>query len=179
MTTDSDTRHPRAIILAGPNGAGKTTFGREFLVGEGCCPTFINAGLIAAGLSPFRPETMAAKAMRLMMEQVEECVARRQDLAVESTLAGRAYIRHIREWRELGYHVRIVFLQLPAVDLAIARVSQRVAQGGHNIPEDVIRRRFERGVRLFRSVYAPMTDSWQLYDASEWPPALIEEGGSA
>lgn len=172
-----DSEHPRAIILAGPNGAGKTTFGREFLVTEGRCPTFINADLIAAGLSPFRPETMAAKAMRLMMEQMAECVAARLDFAVESTLAGRAYIRHIREWRGLGYHVRIVFLELPAVALAIERVAQRVAQGGHHIPEDVIRRRFERGSRLFEATYAPMADCWRRYDASIWPPELLDSGG--
>jgi len=174
----SPSHSPRAIILAGPNGAGKTTFGREFLDAEGRCPTFINADLIAAGLSPFRPDSMAGKAMRLMMEQVEESVAARQAFAVESTLSGRAYMRHIPQWQSLGYHVRIIFLRLPLVELAIERVAQRVTQGGHHIPEDVIRRRFDRGRHLFGTIYAPMVDSWQVYDASVWPPALLQSEGA-
>lgn len=176
---DNEMAMPRALILAGPNGAGKTTFARDFLVGEGHCPTFINADLIAVGLSPFRPDTMAVKAMRLMMAEVESCVAGRSDFAVESTLAGRSYLNHIRSWQAQGYHVEITFLSLPAVEIAIRRVAQRVVQGGHHIPEAIIRRRFERGLENFTHLYAPLADSWQHYDASVWPPILRDEGGQA
>ena len=113
---------PRAIIIAGPNGAGKTTFAREFLPAEGNCPTFINADLIAQGLSPFRPELMAIEASRLMLERVRQMVAKRQDFAVETTLAGRVYLRMIREWKGLGYQVELMFLQLPSADLTVERV---------------------------------------------------------
>ena len=167
---------PRAILIAGPNGAGKTTFAREFLPAEGNCPTFINADLIAQGLSPFRPETMAVEASRLMLERVRQMAAERQDFAVETTLAGRAYLRMIREWQGSGYQVELMFLQLPSADLAVERVRQRVAQGGHNIPEPVIRRRFVRGLENFHALYCNAVDAWQVFDASRWPPVLLDNG---
>jgi len=169
---------PRALIIAGPNGAGKTTFSREFLTAEANCPAFINADLIAAGLSPFQPAAMAAKAMRLMAEEMHRCVAQGRDFAIESTLSGRTYARNIRLWKNAGYHVKILFLRLPSVDLAIERVAQRVLQGGHDVPEDVIRRRYERGWENFTELYRDLADMWQLYDANHWPPALLEEGGT-
>ena len=135
MNAKPSSSQPRAIIIAGPNGAGKTTFAREFLPVEGECPTFINADLIAEGLSPFKPEAMAIEASRLMLERVRQVVASREEFAVETTLAGRAYLRMIHEWQSVGYQVELMFLQLPSADLAVERVRQRVAQGGHNIPE--------------------------------------------
>ena len=167
---------PRALIIAGPNGSGKTTFAREFLPAEGNCPTFINADLIAEGLSPFRPEFMAVEASRIMLEHVRQMVAKREDFAVETTLAGRAYLRMVREWKELGYQVELMFLQLPSADLAVERVKQRVLQGGHNIPEPDIRRRFARGIENFHQRYSSVVDAWQVFDASQWPPVLINEG---
>ncbi len=167
---------PRVIILAGPNGAGKTTFAREFLPFEGNCPTFINADLIAEGLSPFKPGAAAVEASRLMLEHVRQKVAGREDFAVETTLAGRAYLRMIDQWQELGYQVELMFLQLPSADLAVERVRQRVVQGGHDIPEPDIRRRFERGLENFRQRYRHAVDAWQVFDASQWPPVLIDEG---
>lgn len=166
----------RALIIAGPNGSGKTTFAREFLPVEGNCPTFINADLIAEGLSPFRPESVAVEASRLMLEHIRQMIAKREDFAVETTLAGRAYLRMIREWRELGYQVELMFLQLPSADLAVERVRQRALQGGHNIPELDIRRRFERGIENFRHRYRNAVNVWQIFDASQWPPVLIDEG---
>jgi predicted ABC-type ATPase len=167
---------PRAVIIAGPNGAGKTTFAREFLPSEGHCPTFINADLIAAGLSPFKPGFMALEASRIMLEHVRRRVAAGEDFAIETTLAGRAYLNYIRQWQGLGYRVKLVFLHLPDVELAIQRVRQRVAQGGHNVPEEVICRRFRRGLENFVTMYRPIVDSWQLFDASQWPPVLVDEG---
>ena len=169
-------KQPRAIIIAGANGSGKTTFAREFLVAEGACPTFINADLIAAGLSPLRPEDANLRAMRLMAEQMRDCVAHRRDFAVESTLAGRVYVNLIRGWRAIGYRVKIIYLWLDSVDLAIDRVRFRVAEGGHNVPEDVIRRRFSQGWTNFEKLYRPIADIWQIYNCSGSTPVLIEEG---
>lgn len=170
---------PRAIIIAGPNGAGKTTFAREFLPSEGQCPTFINADLIAAGLSPFAPEASALEASTIMLEQVRERVARRQDFAIETTLAGRSYLPMIRQWRQMGYQVELIFLQLPSADLAVERVRQRVAQGGQGIPERDIRRRFRRGLENFTARYRSAVSAWQVFDASQWPPVLFDEGTNA
>lgn len=130
----------RIIIIAGPNGAGKTTFANAFLPGEAQCPRFINADLIAAGLSPFAPDALAIKAGRLMLEEMAACVARNESFAFETTLSGVAYLRHIESWRVRGYHVSLHFLGLPQVEMAIARVAERVRQGGHDIAEPVIRR---------------------------------------
>ena len=173
------TTPPRAIIIAGPNGAGKTTFAREFLPAEGHCPTFINADLIAEGLSPFQPGAMAIEASRLMLERVRKMVAKREDFAVETTLAARAYLRMIHEWQSVGYQVELIFLQLPSPELAVQRVRQRVVQGGHNIPEDVIRRRFDLGLDNLHHRYRTVVDAWQIFDASQWPPVLIDEGVNA
>jgi len=167
---------PRAIIIAGPNGAGKTTFAREFLAAEGSCPTFINADLIAAGLSPLRPEAADMKAMRIMAEQMRDCAAAGEDFAIESTLAGRSHIGLIRDWQVHGYRVKIIYLWLDSVDLAIDRVRFRVAEGGHNVPEDVIRRRFSQGWANFNELYRPLADVWQIYNCSGPTPLLMEEG---
>ena len=167
---------PKIVIIAGPNGAGKTTFARAFLPQEAQCPRFINADLIAAGLSPFAPESAAFRAGRLMLEDIAACAARRESFAFETTLSGLGYLRHIRAWRVSGYRVSIFFLGLPSVDLAIARVGERVRQGGHDIPEAVIRRRFEAGRRNFERYYREAVDAWALYDNSGEEPVLIEWG---
>lgn len=176
MTDNITNPSPRAIIVAGPNGAGKTTFAREFLPAEGRCPMFINADLIAEGLSPFCPEMMAVEASRLMLEHVRRMVAKREDFAIETTLAGRAYLRMIRAWKDSGYDVELMFLELPSADLAVQRVRERVAQGGHNITEVDIRRRFDRGRENFYKYYRKTVDAWQVFDASQWPPVLVDEG---
>ena len=139
----------RIIIIAGPNGAGKTTFAREFLPHEAHCPDFINADLIAAGLSPFNPEAAALRAGRLMLEEMASRIAQARSFAFETTLSGSAYARQIPDWRRRSDHVKLVFLSLPSAEMAVARVAARVEQGGHSIPEPVIRRRFEAGLRHF------------------------------
>jgi predicted ABC-type ATPase len=141
---------PKELIIAGPNGAGKTTFAREFLPNEAGCPIFVNADLIAAGLAPFAPESAALLAGRLMLEQLEQHFRARQSFAFETTLAGRAYLRHIQRWRAAGYRVKLIYLRLASAEEAIARVAQRVAQGGHHIPEETIRRRFGAGLHNFQ-----------------------------
>lgn len=125
----------RVVVIAGPNGAGKTTFAREFLPNEANCPIFINAGLIAAGLSPFAPELAAFRAGRLMLEAMEEHAVRGSSFAFETNA------RMIPLWRQAAYVVKLIFLSLPDADMAIARVTATVAQGGHDVPEAVVRRR--------------------------------------
>ena len=161
------------IIIAGPNGAGKTTFAREFLPQEAECPVFINADLIAQGLSPFRPEAAALRAGRLMLELIAEHVKRGESFAIETTLSGRRYARAIPAWKAAGYRVTMFFLELPSAELAVQRVADRVAQGGHDIREEVIRRRFAAGRANFLSIYKPLADAWRHYDNAGDEPVLI------
>lgn len=170
-------RQKTVIIIAGPNGAGKTTFAREFLPNEAACPVFVNADLIAAGLSPFNPDLVAIAAARLMLEQIAEHTRRGESFAFETTLSGRAYVRMIREWRQQGYRVKLIFLSLASPEESIARVAQRVAQGGHFVPDELVRRRFAAGLRNFKTLYCHEMDDWFLYDNSgdEW--VKIDQGG--
>jgi len=165
----------RIVIIAGPNGAGKTTFAREFLPTDAELPNFVNADLIAAGLSPFAPDVAAFKAGRIMLETIAEYVKHGESFSFETTLSGLTYAQMIPVWRSSGYAVKLVFLSLPDVEIAIERVATRVIQGGHNVPEEVIRRRFAHGIANFER-YKLLVDSWQLYDNSNTPAALIEEG---
>ena len=169
----------KIIIIAGPNGAGKTTFARSFLPAEARCPRFINADLIAAGLSPFAPEAAAIKAGRLMLQEIAHCAAHGESFAFETTLSGLAYLRHIEEWKNLGYHVSLFFLTLPSADMAIARVAERVKQGGHTIPEEVIRRRFAAGKANFAAHYRDAVDAWACYDNSGDEPIMTGWGEQA
>lgn len=156
----------KVVIIAGPNGAGKTTFAREFLPHEANCPDFINADLIAAGLSPFNPDAAAIRAGKLMLEEIGQRVAQRRSFAFETTLSGRGYAHKIREWQALGYHVKLIFLSLPNADMAVARVTARVIQGGHNVPEETIRRRFKAGLENMDVIYKPLVNAWMHYDNS-------------
>lgn len=166
----------KIVIIAGPNGAGKTTFARAFLPQEAQCPRFINADLIAAGLSPFAPEAAAVKAGRLMLQEIGACVERRESFAFETTLAGQVYLRRIADWRRRGYHVSLFFLSLPSAEMAVARVAERVRQGGHDIPESVIRRRFLAGRTNFERHYRKAVDAWAVYDNAGDEPMLLEWG---
>jgi predicted ABC-type ATPase len=164
------------VIIAGPNGAGKTTFAREFLPHEADCPDFINADLIAQGLSPFEPERAAIAAARIMLTQIADKVRRGHSFAFETTLAGLRYAQHIPKWRQAGYHVKLIFLSLPSADLAVARVQARIAQGGHAVPEEVVRRRFKAGMHHFEAIYRKLVDSCILYDNTAAVPRRIESG---
>lgn len=165
----------RIVIIAGPNGAGKTTFAREFLPTDAELPNFVNADLIAAGLSPFAPELAAFKAGRLMLETIADYARRGESFSFETTLSGLIYAQMIPAWRSSGYAVKLVFLSLPDVEMAIERVAIRVRQGGHNIPVEVIRRRFAHGIANFER-YKLLVDSWQLYDNFDTPAVLVDEG---
>ncbi len=165
----------RIVIIAGPNGAGKTTFAREFLPTDAELPNFVNADLIAAGLSPFAPELAAFKAGRIMLETIADYAKRGESFSFETTLSGLTYAQMIPAWRTSGYAVKLIFLSLPDAEMAIERVAIRVKQGGHNIPEEVIRRRFAHGLANFER-YKILVDGWQLYDNSDTPAVLIDEG---
>lgn len=166
----------KIVIIAGPNGAGKTTFAREFLPFEADCPIFVNADLIAAGIAPFQPEAVAFRAGRLMLQELAHHSAEGSSFAFETTLSGRTYAPMIDTWRANGYTVKLIFLSLTSADEAIARVANRVRQGGHNIPAETIRRRFESGLIQFRDTYRHRVDFWQLFDNSGDNPRLIDEG---
>lgn len=167
----------RIIIIAGPNGAGKTTFAREYLPLEVGITAFINADLIAAGLSPFAPELVARRAGRLMLEEIDRCAAAGISFAFETTLAGKGYAHRIQQWQIQGYSVKLVFLQLQSLDQAVARVGMRVRQGGHAIPPEVIARRFRAGLRNFETLYRWLVNEWQIIDNAESTPRLLSEGG--
>ncbi len=166
----------KVIIFAGPNGAGKTTFAREFLPAEAGLPVFVNADLIAAGFSPFDPGAAAFRAGRMMLEEIDRHAAAGRSFAFETTLSGHTYLRRIDAWREAGFTVVLIFLSLESVDDAISRVAMRARQGGHDVPPDVIRRRFASGMRNFLDVYRDRVDHWQWFDSSDWEPRLLEEG---
>jgi predicted ABC-type ATPase len=166
-------RSPNVYVIAGPNGAGKTTFATDFLPEFVQCREFVNADLIAAGLSPFASETQAMRAGRLVLVRIKELAEARQDFAFETTLAGRSYVKLISGLSESGYNVVLFFLWLPSADEAVARVANRVRQGGHDIPEATIRRRFRAGLYNFFRLYAQIVNSWHLLDGSRLPPSLI------
>jgi predicted ABC-type ATPase len=169
----SGERQPSVYILAGPNGAGKSTFARLFLPEYADCKEFVNADLIAAGLSPFNPESLAIQAGRLMLERIETLAQSRVDFGFETTMAGRGYVSLISRLRSEGYRVNLFFLWLPNPNLAMARVLERVRSGGHAVPEAVVRRRFYRGLdNLFR-LYEPLVDSSLIFDSSGEAPRMI------
>ncbi len=166
----------RILIIAGPNGAGKTTFAKEYLPHEADCPRFVNADLIAAGLSPFDPDAAAMQAGRLMIEEMRRLITLGESFAFETTLSGRGYARQIPKWQRLGYRVELVYVRLRNERLAIARVRERVSRGGHGIPNAVVRRRFRQGWANFNHLYKVIVDTWQLFDNSGVATVLIDKG---
>jgi predicted ABC-type ATPase len=142
--TRSQRRPPRCIVIAGPNGAGKTTFAREYLPDEARILNFVNADLIASGLSPLRPELAAVRAARLMLNELDRFVERRADFAWESTLSGLAHVKRLQTMKELGYRLEIIYLGLASPQLAVRGIAARVRQGGHNVPKGDVLRRFFR-----------------------------------
>ncbi|WP_319779919.1 zeta toxin family protein [Maridesulfovibrio sp.] len=165
------------VIIAGPNGAGKTTFVDQFLPSLFETPLFVNADKIASGLAPFSPESEAIQAGKLMLKQIDKYVAEGLSFSLETTLSGKGYLRKIPKWQTQGYNVALIFLSLENEQAAIDRVAYRVSQGGHNIPEDVIRRRFHNGLNNFH-VYKKLVDRWYFFKNKGKRPELIESGGN-
>ncbi len=163
----------KVLVIAGPNGAGKTTFATEYLPLIGPSVPFVNGDVIAARLNPEAPEAAAQRAGRIALERMESHAAERMDFAFETTLSGRGYARRLNKWRERGYQIGMVYLRLPSAQHVVRRVAQRVSEGGHDIPEPVARRRFERSWRNFVELYRPIADEWQVYDTSGRFPTLV------
>ena len=166
-------RNKSVYIIAGPNGSGKTTFAQLFLPDYVQCPNFVNADLIAKGLAPFEPRAAAIKAGKLVLQQIHEYANRGVDFSFETTLSGKSYASLLAELKNKGYSLHLFFLWIPSPELAIARIKERVAEGGHHIPAEDVRRRFARGLINFFTLYDPLVDSWILFDNSKVKPNLI------
>jgi predicted ABC-type ATPase len=164
---------PQIYIIAGPNGAGKTTFADEFLPHYAECDEFVNADLIAEGISPFAATGAAFRAGRLMLEQIHLLAQRRIDFAFETTLSGKSYLPLLRNFKGQGYTLHLFYLWLPSIELALARIADRVRQGGHNVPEAIVRRRFNKGLRNLFHFYRPLLNSWLILDNSTDRPRII------
>lgn len=169
--------YPTVVVLAGPNGAGKSTAAPFLLKGALKVTEFLNADMIARGLSPFAPESVAWEASEILLRRFDKLSERRVSFGLESTLATRSLASRLRKLIEVGYQFHLVFLFLPSVDLAVARVADRVRMGGHNVPIGDIRRRYKAGIRNFFELYQPLAASWKMYDGSGTAgPILIAQG---
>lgn len=166
-------QHPNLYIIAGPNGAGKTTASYTLLPEILHCVNFVNADEIARGLSPFSPETVDVQAARIMLDRIEELLSQKADFGIETTLATRSYVQLVRRAQASGYKVHLLFFYLETPEQAIQRVAQRVSNGGHGIPEEVIRRRFKRGIDNLLHLYLPICDSVLIYNNIKTPAQLI------
>jgi predicted ABC-type ATPase len=158
---------PHVIVVAGANGAGKSTAAPYLLRDALQVTEFVNADAIAAGLSAFRPESVALAAGRIMLARMRLLAAARENFAFETTLASRSFAPWLADLKRDGYHVHLLFLWLRSAELAISRVAERVRLGGHDIPADVVRRRYAKGLRNFFLLYLPLVDSWQVLDNSD------------
>ena len=163
-------------IIAGCNGAGKTTASFTVLPEMLGCREFVNADEIAAGLSPFNPEGVAIQTGRLMIDRIIYLLKEGETFAFETTLATRSYVKLIRQAQKRGYFVTLLFFSLSTPEQAVARVAKRVAMGGHDIPTDVIYRRYEAGLSNLFQLYMPVVDNWSLYDNSDCPATHIASG---
>ena len=166
--------HPTIHVVAGPNGAGKTTFARTFLPEMGC-PNFLNADLIAAGLSPLSPSSAAIRAARVLLSEWESLVKAKASFGFETTLSGRVYVSRLQQALAQGYRINIYYLWLPAVEVALRRIRQRVTKGGHNVPAIDVKRRFRPSLENFFRLYLPLAENALLFDGSTRPPKLVAE----
>jgi predicted ABC-type ATPase len=164
-------------IISGCNGAGKTTASYTVLPEVLDCKEFVNADEIARGLSPFNPESVAIEAGRLMLHRIEDLLAKDETFAIETTLATKSYINLVRRAQAKGYTVRLLFFWLISPELALQRIAERVAKGGHNIPEPIVRRRYVAGITNLFHMFMSEVDSWEIYDNSNYPAVQIARGG--
>lgn len=164
-------------IICGPNGAGKTTASYSVLPKILHCKEFVNADEIARGLSPFNPENVAIEAGRIMLNRIKELLSRNKSFSIETTLATRSYCRLIEKAHQQGYKVTLLFFWLKSPEQAIERVAERVSKGGHNIPQDIIVRRYYEGINNLFKLYMPIVDTWILVNNSETPRTIVATGG--
>jgi predicted ABC-type ATPase len=165
----------KLFVIAGPNGAGKTTYARDFLPAEVHCLEFVNADLIAAGLSPFAPDRAALEAGRIMILRLRRLLSERTDFAFETTLSGHGHAALLEKARKAGYRIRLDFLWVESLDVTRERIRERVRKGGHDIPDSVQERRFGKGLRMLIGPYRPLLDHWRLFDNGGDHPRLIAE----
>lgn len=166
----------KLYVIAGCNGAGKTTASYTILPEILDCKEFVNADEIARGLSPFQPEKAGIQAGRLMLNRIKDLLKVDENFAFETTLSTKSYVNLINLSRKKGYQVTLLFFWLPSPDLAISRVKIRVKEGGHNIPIDIIRRRYENGLKNFFKLYLPIIDNWIFINNSGENYEIIAEG---
>jgi predicted ABC-type ATPase len=166
-------RKPLLYMIGGPNGGGKTSVAMGLMPAPIGCYEYVNADSIAAALSPFRPSEVSIEAGRLMIKRIHELAVKRQDFAFETTMASRSFVSFLKECGRVGYSVNLVYIWLESPELAMARVAQRVASGGHFVAEETVRSRYARGLHNFFSIYVPIADSWAFYDNSEGPVGLV------
>jgi predicted ABC-type ATPase len=166
------------MILAGPNGAGKSTMAKRLFANATPVRHYVNADTIAKGLSEFHSEDMAFEAGRIMLAHIKNLATQRVNFAFETTLATRGFAPWLRKLKEdEGYRFHLFYLWLPTADMAVNRVSDRVRLGGHHVPEDTIRRRYQRGIANFFGLYRPLADEWKVYDnARPDIPVLVAKG---
>lgn len=166
-------RKARCIVIAGPNGAGKTTLARRYLPEQGLIH-FLNADLIASGLSPLRPELAAVASARMLLRELDRLAADRIDFAFETTLSGLSYVRRLQTWKQAGYRAEIAYLRLGTTQVALRRIASRVRHGGHGVLRVDVVRRFSRSWENFRKVYRGLADNWAVYDNSGEKPGLLD-----
>ena len=164
-------------IISGCNGAGKTTASYSVLPKILQCREFVNADEIAKGLSPFNPEGVAIEAGRLMLSRIQDLLAQNVSFSIETTLATRSYNKLVAQAHNQGYTVILLYFWLFSPDLAIRRVAERVSKGGHNIPSDIIKRRFYLGIKNLFNIYMPIVDAWIMVDNSVFPREILAQGG--
>ncbi|MBI2355104.1 MAG: zeta toxin family protein [Deltaproteobacteria bacterium] len=170
-------KKPHVIIIAGPNGAGKSTTAPAVLQGVLGVTEFVNADTIAAGLSAFNPEKAAFHAGRVMLERLQQLAANGENFAFETTLASKTFAHWLKTLKVKGYAFHLIYLWLPSPEFAVARVAERVRMGGHNVPEETIRRRYHAGLKNFFNQYQPLADTWRMYDNSApGDPCLLSYG---
>jgi predicted ABC-type ATPase len=167
---------PSVFVIGGCNGAGKSTASKTLLPSVLDCEEFVNADAISAALSPFQPESVSFKAGRLMLERIRELGGKQKNFAFETTLSSRTYVSLLRDLKTNGYDVNLIFFHLESVSLAMRRVRNRVLAGGHDIPHDVITRRFVRGLRNLTDLYLPIAEMWWIFDNSGREPQLVARG---
>lgn len=172
-------KQPHVIIIAGPNGAGKSTTAPHLLKDLLGVTEFVNADVIAQGLSAFATEAVAFQAGRIMLNRLHQLADNRRNFAFETTLSTRSYAGFLRHLNTLGYRVYLIYLWLPTPEMSIARVAERVRNGGHYVPDEVVQRRYKRGLDNFFNLYKPLADQWRFYNNADIEgPKLIADGSS-
>lgn len=170
---------PTLYLIAGPNGVGKTTFADRYLPDEARQLEFVNADLIARGLSPYDPDSVSIEAGKMALRRIDELIARGIGFTWETTMSGRTAVRWLRQARNAGYFLKTYFLWVQQPEITIGRIRQRIVEGGHRIDEEVSRRRFFRTIQNFFEIYRPLMDSWKLLESDPAGPRLlaVEKGG--